>query len=199
MPKRGASLRFDAGGAGLGEWIMGRGVGGERLAVTGILAVSGLAFAFLVWLIYFRAGPAEGSDAFAALPKVNAFLNGVSACCVAAGFIAIRGKNKRVHLALMIAAFVFSTLFLVGYIVYHNVHGDTTFRGMGAIRPFYFFVLISHIGCTVFALPLILLAFFFSLAKHFERHRKIVRFALPLWLYVSVTGVAIYFLLRAYS
>lgn len=172
---------------------------GERFAVTGILLVSGLAFGFLVWLIYFRAGPAEGSDAFATLPKVNAFLNAISACCIAAGFMAIRAKNKRVHMTLMVTAFVFSTLFLMGYVVYHSVHGDTKFLGTGLIRPFYFFVLISHIGGTVFALPLILLAFFFALAKRFERHRKVVRFALPLWLYVSVTGVAIYVLLKAYS
>lgn len=171
----------------------------EATAVTAILAVSAAAFAFLVWLIYFKAPPRNPSDAYGFLPAVNAGLNGLSACCIVSGFVAIRAKRKRVHATLMISAFLFSTAFLISYIIYHNVQGDTKFLGEGTIRTFYFCILISHIATTVFALPLILTTFYFALSKRFDRHRKIARFTLPLWLYVSVTGVAIYFMLRANS
>jgi putative membrane protein len=83
--------------------------------------------------------------------------------------------------------------------VYHAVQGDTQFLGEGLVRILYFFILISHIGVTVFALPLILSTFYLAATKQFERHKKFARITFPLWLYVSVTGVAIYFLLKAHS
>ena len=87
----------------------------------------------------------------------------------------------------------------MSYIAYHAVQGDTKFLGDGIIRSVYFFILISHIGTTVFALPLILTTFYLAATKQFERHKKVARITFPLWLYVSVTGVAIYFLLKAHS
>ncbi len=171
----------------------------DRAAIGGILAVSALAFAFLVWLIYVKTPSGSSNSAYDALPAVNAILNGLGACCLSAGYIAIRAKRRRVHMTLMLTAFVFSALFLVSYIVYHNVHGDTKFLGEGAIRTLYFAILISHIAVTVFALPLIFTTFYFAFRKRFDVHRRIARLTLPLWLYVSVTGVAIYFLLKAHS
>ncbi len=171
----------------------------DRAAIGGILAVSAAAFGFLVWLIYFKTPAGSSISAYDALPAVNAILNGLSACCLTAGYLAIRAKRRRVHMTLMIAAFVFSALFLVSYIAYHNVHGDTKFLGEGAIRPVYFSILISHIGVTVFALPMIFTTFFFAYRLRFDAHRRLARITLPLWLYVSVTGVAIYFLLKAHS
>ena len=171
----------------------------DKSALGGILVASAGAFAFLVWLIYFKASPESVSDSLAFLPSLNALMNGLSACCILGGLAAIKTRRTRLHAGLMITAFGFSTLFLIGYVVYHNVHGDTKFLGTGWIRPTYFFILISHIACTFFALPLILTTFYFAITAQFERHKKIVKATLPVWLYVSITGVTIYLLLRAHS
>lgn len=99
----------------------------------------------------------------------------------------------------MVAALVSSALFLIAYVIYHNAHGDTTFQSAGFIRVIYFFILISHILLTTVALPIILVTFFFALTNKFDAHKKIARITLPAWLYVSVTGVLIFFLLRLFS
>ncbi|MCH7910653.1 MAG: DUF420 domain-containing protein [Candidatus Hydrogenedentes bacterium] len=165
-----------------------------------IASISAGAIGFLVWLIYFNRFEIEGYRELASvLPAVNATLNAMSTVCLVSGYVAIRRKRRGVHKGLMLSAFACSTLFLISYIAYHSVQGDTKFLGTGWIRPAYFFILISHILCTLFALPLILTTFYFALTERFERHRKIAKVTLPLWLYVSVTGVAIFFLLRAHS
>lgn len=161
--------------------------------------LSGLAIAFLVWLIYFKDAPETISTGESILPAVNAALNALSACCLIAGFAAIRKARIQIHQRFMAGAFVASTLFLVTYIIYHNAHGDTPFQGEGIIRPVYFFVLISHILLTTLALPMILTTFFFALTGRFAAHKRIARFTFPAWLYVSVTGVMIFFLLRMFS
>ena len=89
-----------------------------------------------------------------------------------------------------------SSLFLVSYVVYHSVHGDTKFGGAGLIRPIYFFVLITHVTLSAVALPMIFLSLFLSLSGRFPRHKAVSRFTLPIWLYVSVTGVLVFVLLR---
>lgn len=172
---------------------------GLRTAVGAIVALSGVAFAFLVWIIYFKSVPESYSDAFRVLPAVNAALNGLSALCILAGITAIRAGKRRTHMSFMISAFVFSALFLVSYIIYHNVQGDTKFLGQGSIRTVYFTILISHIGTTILALPLILTTFFLALTRRFAIHKRVARITWPLWMYVSVTGVTIFFLLRAHS
>lgn len=172
---------------------------GLTKAVGAIIAISVAAFAFLVWIIYFKSTPESYSDAFRILPAVNAVLNGLSAFSILAGVTAIRAGKRRVHMSLMISAFVFSTLFLVSYIVYHYMQGDTKFLGQGAVRTLYFGILISHIGTTLIALPLILTTFFLALTGRFATHKKVAKYTWPVWMYVSVTGVAIFFLLRAHS
>jgi putative membrane protein len=171
----------------------------DRMVIGWILAVSFAAVAFLFWLIYIRQTPAEYHEAFAMLPAVNAVLNSISTLCLAAGYIAIRKLKIRLHMSLMVSAFATSTLFLVTYIVYHGVHGDTSFTGTGIIRPVYFAILISHIVLSCIMLPMILTTFYFALTKRFVTHKKIARFTLPIWMYVSITGVVIYFLLKAHS
>jgi putative membrane protein len=99
----------------------------------------------------------------------------------------------------MLGAFASSTLFLVGYVVYHIYHGDSRFPGQGWIRPVYFTILISHIVLSAAALPLVLTTFYLALTRRLEAHKKAARITYPIWLYVSVTGVTIFFLLRAYS
>jgi putative membrane protein len=92
-----------------------------------------------------------------------------------------------------------STLFLVSYIAYHSMHGDTKFAGQGLVRPLYFFILISHITLSAVILPLVFLSLFFSLSGRFTRHKAIARYTLPIWLYVSVTGVLVFVFLEIYN
>ncbi len=171
-----------------------------RPAIVRILALSGTVFLFLLWLLFFKkVGDDTDPNALSFLPAVNAALNGLAATCITAGVIAIKTGRKRVHVTFMITALTLSVVFLISYVTYHTLHGDTKFLTQGAIRYVYFFVLISHIICTVFALPLIMSAVFFAVTRRFELHKRVVKFTVPLWLYVSVTGVVIYFLLRANS
>jgi len=99
----------------------------------------------------------------------------------------------------MSAAVAVAATFLVSYIVYHHFHGDTRFGGVGLVRPIYFFVLITHIAMSMVALPLVLTTLFFAGTEQFERHKRIARFTFPVWLYVSVTGVAVYFFLKLWG
>jgi putative membrane protein len=135
----------------------------------------------------------------ASLPALNAFLNACSACALAAGYRAIRRGDRATHIRFMLSAVAFSALFLVSYVVYHNFHGDTRFPGQGLIRPVYFFILVSHILLSIAALPMILSTLFYAASARFGSHRRIARATLPIWLYVSVTGVVVFALLRLYA
>jgi putative membrane protein len=99
----------------------------------------------------------------------------------------------------MLSALGASTLFLISYITYHSLHGDTKFAGQGAIRPVYFFILITHIALSAMVLPLIFSSFFFSLSARYRLHKKVSRVTMPIWLYVSVTGVLVFALLKLYA
>ena len=130
------------------------------------------------------------------LPAVNATLNGASASMLCAGYVAIRRRSPRVHRFFMVGAFAASSLFLICYVIYHYAHGDTHFAGTGPIRSVYFAVLISHVLLSISVVPLALTAFYFAAKRSFDRHKRVTRYALPIWLYVSVTGVVIFFMLR---
>lgn len=172
----------------------------NRKPLWAIGIVSLVAIAFLFWLIYFNEQTSsEQAEAVAFLPAVNAMLNGLSAAFLVAGFVMIRRKDWRRHRNFMVAAFASSSLFLISYIVYHAFHGDTPFLGQGFIRPVYFFILISHIVLSVVALPLVFTTFYYSLTEQIGRHRTVARWTLPLWLYVSVTGVMVFFLLKTFN
>jgi putative membrane protein len=166
--------------------------------VVGILALSAAASAMLFWLVYFHAPADVAGTHWAFLPALNAVFNGLSALALCVGLGCIRARRIAAHRTSMFAAFVFSTLFLVSYITNHALHGDMRFHGEGAVRPFYFALLISHIGLSMIALPLILVTFFLSLTGRFPIHRKVARWTFPIWLYVSVTGVLVYAMLAAY-
>jgi putative membrane protein len=171
-----------------------------RPAIAAILAISTAATAFLFWLIYVH--PAAGSsDQFAFLPALNAMLNGLSATALLIGYTFIRAHRDqtnriRAHRAAMITAFGFSTLFLVSYILHHALHGDVRYPAHAALRGVYLSLLASHIILAVVALPLVLVTFFFSLSGRIPQHRKVARWTFPLWLYVSVTGVVTWAMLR---
>jgi putative membrane protein len=157
-----------------------------------IIGISFFLFTGLLWVIYFKSPGSSSALWIPYLPSINALLNTLSAICVVGGVIAITKQKKKRHQQLMVSGLIFSALFLISYILYHHFHGDTPFLATGIIRPIYFFTLISHIVLTVFALPLILITASFALLNEFSRHKKIARWTVPIWLYVSVTGVLIY-------
>ena len=164
-------------------------------AVAAILAISVAASLFLFWLIYIHpASAASGSYAF--LPAMNAVFNGLSATALLIGYSFIRARRIQAHRRSMMTAFIFSTLFLVGYIAHHALHGDVRYPLHADFRTFYLWLLASHIILAVVALPMVLVTFFFSLSGRIPQHRKIARWTFPIWLYVSVTGVVTYVMLR---
>jgi putative membrane protein len=132
---------------------------------------------------------------YESLPHLNVALNATSAVLLSAGYAAIRRKAQGLHARLMVSAFASSTLFLASYITYHLLAGHKAYAGEGWLRAVYLTILFSHIGLAVLILPLSLTTLFFALQKRFDRHRKIARWTLPLWVYVSVTGVVVYLML----
>jgi putative membrane protein len=169
-----------------------------RRPLPAILLLSAFIATFLIWLIYFK-GRIAAPEWVGYLPSANALFNSLSALCLICGYINIRRGNRVVHMRFMLSAAVFSTLFLLSYVTYHYFHGDTKFPGQGWIRPVYFFILITHIVLSTVALPLILATLWYALRSQFRFHRRVARWTFPVWLYVSVTGVVVYFVLRSYT
>ena len=170
-----------------------------RKALGLILAVSAAALLFLVWLIYFKAPAATEVAWVTNLSAVNAALNSLSTVFLLLGFREIRARNFAKHMRFMISAFITSALFVVSYIVYHHFVGDTPFTGQGFIRPVYFFILISHIVLSIFVVPLVLSSFLFAFSGKFSTHRKVSKWTFPIWLYVSITGVMVFFMLKFFG
>lgn len=132
------------------------------------------------------------------LPAVNAVLNSLTAVCLLAGFYFIRQKNVLAHRAMMGTAFAFGALFLLSYVAYHSQVASTHFGGVGAVRYVYFFLLLSHIALAVVTVGLVLFTLYFALTGQYTKHRRIARWTFPIWLYVSVTGVIVYFMISPY-
>lgn len=159
--------------------------------------VSAAALAILAWLLIFRdAGDAGGLD-LRFMPAVNAGLNATAAVLLTAGWLAIRAQKVALHKRLMVGSFAASTFFLVGYLAYHYVHGDTRYQGDH--RGLYLGILFSHVVLSIPIVPMALSAFYFAWKRRFAAHKKVTRILAPIWLYVSVTGVVVYFFLRGAS
>jgi uncharacterized membrane protein YozB (DUF420 family) len=129
------------------------------------------------------------------LPALNALLNGMSATLLLAGYLLIRARRPNAHRAAMLGAVACSTLFLTSYLYYHSQVGSVRFTGQGPLRVVYFAILASHTVLAAAIVPLVLVTLRRALARSFDRHRRIARLTLPLWAYVSVTGVVIYWML----
>lgn len=170
----------------------------DKLAAQVIFAISGIIVAFLFWLIYFAPTAGTGNGWASMLPLTNAILNGTSATFVILGLVFIKRGAKAPHIACMVSATIASALFLIGYLAYHAVSGDTKFAGVGIVRPIYFIILISHILLSVVVVPLILGTLFFSATQRFGTHKQWARWTYPIWIYVSVTGVLVYLFLRVW-
>lgn len=129
------------------------------------------------------------------LPALNALLNGTAGLLLAAGWVLIRRGHRLAHKRVMLAAVACSAVFLVSYLTYHYHVGSVRFQGQGPIRTVYFTILLSHTILAVAIVPLVLISVSHGLRERFDRHRRIARVTLPLWAYVSVTGVVIYWML----
>jgi uncharacterized membrane protein YozB (DUF420 family) len=129
------------------------------------------------------------------LPHLNAVLNSTSTLLLLAGFRFIRLGRIRAHRNCQVTAVVTSTLFLISYLTYHYYHGATRFAGQGIVRPVYFTILTTHTILAVVIVPMIILTLYRAARGDFVRHRRTARWTLPLWLYVSVTGVIVYLML----
>lgn len=130
-----------------------------------------------------------------ALPTLNALLNGISAALLVAGYLCIRRRRVAAHRALMVVAFVVSTLFLCSYVTYHAHAGSRPFTGQGWVRAVYFAILIPHVLLAFALVPLALTTLYRAWRGQFERHRRIARWTFPIWMYISVTGVLVYWML----
>ena len=135
------------------------------------------------------------ADLIPYLPHLNACLNGTSALLLFTGYTFIRSRNVIAHRACQVAALVVSLLFLASYLTYHFHHGTTRFLGTGLARAIYFTVLTSHTILAIVIVPLVILTFYRAFRGDFIKHRRIARITLPLWLYVSITGVIVYLML----
>jgi len=129
------------------------------------------------------------------LPAVNAALNALSTVLLVSGYLCIRARHVAMHRRCMIGAFTTSTLFLICYVAYHAQVGSVRFVRQGFVRPLYFTILITHVTLAAAVLPLAIMTLTRALKSRFDRHRALARWTLPVWLYVSVTGVLVYVLL----
>lgn len=164
-----------------------------RVKMT-IFALTGLVFLLVAVVVYLL--PSQGhTGGPSALASLNAFLNACATACLLAGFVFIKTKNIRWHRRSMLAAFGISCMFLITYLLHHAQVGSVPFGGTGTIRVVYFAILIPHILLSAAVVPLALLAIYRAWTGRTALHRKVARIALPLWLYVSVSGVAVYFML----
>lgn len=165
--------------------------------IISIIGISAVASALICWLVYFHTPTDVAGTQLRSLPLVNAVLNALSTVALVTGFYEIRHRHVHHHRAAMSFAFIFSSIFLVSYLVNFTLHGETHFNRFSPWWPFYWKLLASHIVLSTIALPMILITFFLSLTGRFPAHKKLARWTFPVWLYVSVTGVIVYFMQAA--
>jgi len=167
----------------------------DRVAPLAIGVVSLAVVLVVAYLLLGHRRETGGSSAVAGLPLLNACLNATSAALLSAGWVFIRRKHVTAHKTCMVSALAVSTLFLVSYVTYHALAGSRPFEGRGWIRVVYFPLLVSHIILAAAIVPLALTTVYRALRGNFARHVRIARWTLPIWLYVSVTGVVVYWML----
>lgn len=162
-----------------------------RMVITALTGLVFLAVAVVIYLLPHQA-PAEGPSVLASL---NAFLNACATACLIIGFIFVRQGNIVWHRRSMLSAFGISSMFLLTYLLHHAQVGSVPFQGEGVVRWIYFGLLIPHIVLAALVVPLALLTIYRGWTNRIALHRKIARVTLPIWLFVSTSGVAVYFML----
>lgn len=161
-----------------------------------IIAAITIAVPAVVLLLYLLPKSDTVPDIVKHCPLLNATLNGTCTLVLIASYIAIRNKKVNIHKRLNITAFTLSALFLVSYVAYH-FFGKETLYPHNSMRPLYLFVLISHITLSAIVLPMVLLSFYLGLTKP-ASHRKVARWTMPIWIYVTITGVLVYIMISPY-
>lgn len=151
-----------------------------------------------VLIIMPKSDPSEVRDWIYQLPFLNAIINTLTALLLILGVYFVKNEKVRYHKVSMLSAFILGALFLVFYVIYHSSAPSTRFGGEGAIRYIYFFFLISHILLAFVVVPLVLSAVYFAVSENIEKHKRIVKYTFPVWLYVSVTGVIVYAMISPY-
>ncbi len=153
----------------------------------------------VAFLIYLPKGdPASIKSWIYSLPFYNAVINTITSILLILGYYFVKNGQVKFHKTSMISAFLLGALFLVFYVIYHSNAESTKFGGEGAVRFVYFFFLITHILLAFIVVPLVLSAIYFAVTQKIEKHRKIVKYTFPVWLYVSVTGVIVYLMISPY-
>ena len=132
------------------------------------------------------------------LPPIYATINGLTAIVLVLAVIAIKKKNRKLHERLMKLAITLSVAFLVMYVAYHMTSDSTKFGGEGAVKYFYYFILLTHIVLSIIIIPFVLITYVRAITHNFERHKKIAKITFPLWLYVAITGVVVYIMISPY-
>ena len=171
----------------------------DRLVFRFVLLLSIVVFALVV-VLNRKVIPAPANvPAFVyQLPKLHAVLNGSCAVLLLGSLAAIKRKNIGLHKKLNLTAFVLSSVFLISYVTYHYLAAETAYPADNPLRPVYLFILISHIILAALVLPLILLSFYHGLQNNVAKHRKLVRWSYPIWLYVTITGVVVYVMISPF-
>jgi putative membrane protein len=169
----------------------------EKFYLRLIYIISGIVF--LLVLILSRLPKAESVPSYVKfLPAVNAFLNGTTSVLLIISFYFIRRKKIQVHKRLNLFAVFLSTLFLLSYVTFHSFGVETKYPADSSWRPFYLFILSSHIVLAAIVLPLVLISLHRGLTNQVYRHKMIVRWSYPVWLYVTITGVIVYLMISPY-
>jgi putative membrane protein len=179
-----------------------------------IIGVLSVVVPVLVAVLFYvpKIGGFAGEFNASFLPHLNAVLNTSTSICLILGFIFIKRNLQKYHITAMLAAFALSSIFLVSYVAYHSQgletkFGDINHNGVleasesiqvGAIRYFYYFILLTHIILAVVVVPLVLLAIYFGATKQYIKHKGIVKWTFPVWLYVAITGVLVYLMISPY-
>ena len=169
----------------------------ERLAAWVIGALTAIVIGGIAIVIYGPHGGHAGGSSW--LPAINASLNGTATVLLGTGYVLIRRRRIAAHRACMVAAFAASSLFLITYLIHHAQVGSVPSHGAAWLRPVYLGLLVPHILLAAFVVPLVLATIHRAWCGRFDRHRRLARVTLPIWLYVSVSGVLVYFLLYRFG
>ena len=171
----------------------------QKLVLIAI-SLSTLFFLFLIWFIYFRTINTKTEFLFISqLPLLNAILNSLSAICLVLAVVFIKKHQILKHQLFINCSILFSAMFLVSYLFYHYFQGHVVFTGQGFVRSIYFFILITHIVGSAVMLPLIIITYILGWSNNLLWHKRMAKYTFPLWFYVSVTGVVIYFFVKYLS
>ena len=169
----------------------------DRIAFRIVAAVT-IVVPAVVLLLYLLPKSNTVPDIVKHCALLNACLNGTCTLLLITSYIAIRNKKVNLHKSLNITAFILSAVFLLSYISYHFFGKETLFPKDNPLRPLYLFILISHISLSALVLPMVLLSFYYGLTVNIIKHRKIARWTMPIWLYVTITGVVVYLMISPY-